>query len=117
MASIVYPGLSIASNHAAPAGIDDQAQAGIIAQLQSQLKHTTSCRMAINACSNICEDILQQHNNLIRHSSELIAAADRLQEEAFMLTQHASVTGKLLEQYDVIDKNTVAIDMLGRGDG
>jgi hypothetical protein len=61
--------------------------------------------------------VMQQPNNLIRHSSELIAAADRLQEEAFMLIQHASVTGKLLEQYDAVEKNTVAIDMLGHGDG
>jgi hypothetical protein len=45
--------------------------------------------------------VMQQHNNLIRHSSELTAAADRLQEE----------------QYDAVDKNSVAIDMLVHGDG
>jgi hypothetical protein len=53
--------------------MDDQAQARILSPIyKASLKHTTSRRLAINACSNIREGIfLQQHNNLIRHSSEL----------------------------------------------
>jgi hypothetical protein len=36
--------------------------------------------------------------------SEVSLAADRLQDEAVVLTQHTSVTGKPLEQYDAVNK-------------
>jgi hypothetical protein len=36
--------------------------------------------------------------------SEVSLAADQLQDEAVVLTQHTSVTGKPLEQYDAVNK-------------
>jgi len=61
--------------------------------LARQLKHATSLRLALRASINIAEDVSNRHADLIRHSGELSAAADRLQEEEEMLTRHAEEIG------------------------
>lgn len=72
-------------------------------QLTHLLKHTTSLRLALRASINIAEDISNRHAELIRHSSELSAAADRLQDEQAMLTHHAEEIGMPLKHYDAVD--------------
>ena len=61
--------------------------------LTNLLKHTTSLRLALRASINIAEDISNRHAELIRHSGELSAAADRLQGEQEMMFRHAEEIG------------------------
>jgi len=72
--------------------------------LTHQLKHTTSLRLALRASIDIAEDISNRHADLIRRSSELSAAADRLQEEQAMLTRHAQEIGMPPKHYDAVDR-------------
>jgi hypothetical protein len=83
--------------------------------LTLQLKHTTSLRLALRASINIAEDISNRHAALIRHSGELSAAADRLQEEETMLKRHAEEIGRPLEHYDAVDRIGIQVGVLFRG--
>jgi conserved oligomeric Golgi complex subunit 3 len=83
--------------------------------LTQQLKHTTSLRLALRASINISEDISNRHADLIRHSGELSAAADRLQEEEAVLTRHAQEIGKPLEHYDAVDRIGILVGVLFKG--
>lgn len=80
-----------------------------------QWKHTTSLRLAVRACINIAEDISNRHAELIRHSGELSAAADRLQEEEQFLTRHAEEIGKPLKHYDDVDRIGLLVGVLFKG--
>jgi len=84
-------------------------------QLTSLLKHTTSLRLALRASINIAEDISNRHADLIRHSGELSAAADRLQGEQEMLTRHAEEIGMPLKHYDAVDNIGVLVGVLFKG--
>jgi hypothetical protein len=79
------------------------------------LKHTTSLRLALRASINIAEDISNRHAELIRHSGELSAAADRLQGEQAMLTHHAEEIGMPLKHYDAVDQIGVLVGVLFKG--
>jgi hypothetical protein len=79
------------------------------------LKHTTSLRLALRASINIAEDISNRHAELIRHSGELSAAADRLQNEQEMLNRHAEEIGMPLKHYDAVDNIGVLVGVLFRG--
>ena len=79
------------------------------------LKHTTSLRLALRASINIAEDISNRHAELIRHSGELSAAADRLQGEQEMLSRHAEEIGMPLKHYDAVDNIGVLVGVLFRG--
>ena len=79
------------------------------------LKHTTSLRLALRASINIAEDISNRHAELIRHSSELSAAADRLQGEQEMLSRHAEEIGMPLKHYDAVDNIGVLVGVLFKG--
>ena len=79
------------------------------------LKHTTSMRLALRASINIAEDISNRHSELLRHSGELSAAADRLQAEEAMLTQRAREIGKPLQHYDAVDRIGVLVGVLFKG--
>ena len=83
--------------------------------LNTQLKYTTSLKLALRACNNIAEDIYQQHNDLIRHSGELSAAADRLQEEEQILSKHAEEIGIPLQHYDTVDRIGISVGVLFKG--
>lgn len=83
--------------------------------LTQQLKHTTSLRLALRASINIAEDISNRHADLIRHSGELSAAADRLQEEEALLTRHAEEIGMPLKHYDAVDRIGVLVGVLFKG--
>lgn len=79
------------------------------------LKHTTSLRLALRASINIAEDISERHADLIRHSGELSAAADRLQAEQEQLEHHAEEIGMPLKHYDAVDHMGVAVGVLFKG--
>ena len=83
--------------------------------LTQRLKHTTSLRLALRASINISEDVSNRHADLIRHSGELSAAADRLQEEEAVLTRHAEEIGKPLKHYDAVDRIGVLVGVLFKG--
>lgn len=84
-------------------------------QMTQQLKHTTSLRLALRASINISEDVSERHAELIRHSGELSAAADRLQEESTLLERHAEEIGMPLKHYDAVDKIGVLVGVLFKG--
>ena len=79
---------------------DDEVQTALLEatsksdHLTNLLKHTTSLRLALRASINIAEDISNRHAELIRHSGELSAAADRLQGEQEMMFRHAEEIGR-----------------------
>jgi hypothetical protein len=79
------------------------------------LKHTTSLRLALRASINIAEDISNRHAELIRHSGELSAAADRLQGEQALLSRHAEEIGMPLKHYDAVDEIGVMVGVLFKG--
>ncbi len=79
------------------------------------LKHTTSLRLALRASINIAEDISNRHAELLRHSGELSAAADRLQAEEEILTRHAEEIGMPLRHYDAVDQIGVQVGVLFKG--
>jgi conserved oligomeric Golgi complex subunit 3 len=79
------------------------------------LKHTTSLRLALRASINIAEDISNRHAELIRHSGELSAAADRLQGEQEMLSRHAEEIGMPLKHYDAVDNVGILVGVLFKG--
>jgi hypothetical protein len=83
--------------------------------LTNLLKHTTSLRLALRASINIAEDISNRHAELIRHSGELSAAADRLQGEQSMLKRHAEEIGMPLKHYDAVDSIGVLVGVLFKG--
>jgi hypothetical protein len=87
----------------------------VVEDLTLKLKHTTSLRLALRASINIAEDISNRHAELIRHSGELSAAADRLQEEEETLTRHAEEIGVPLRHYDAVDRIGVTVGVLFRG--
>lgn len=83
--------------------------------LTNMLKHTTSLRLALRASINIAEDISNRHADLIRHSGELSAAADRLQGEQEVLSRHAEEIGMPLKHYDAVDDIGVLVGVLFKG--
>jgi len=84
-------------------------------QLTTLLKHSTSLRLALRASINICEDISNRHAELLRHSGELSASADRLQVEETQLKQHAKEIGLPLQHYDAVDRIGILVGVLFRG--
>lgn len=84
-------------------------------QVTSLLKHTTSMRLALRASINIAEDISNRHAELLRHSGELSAAADRLQAEEAQLSRHAEEIGMPLQHYDAVDRIGVLVGVLFKG--
>lgn len=83
--------------------------------LSGVLKYSTSLRLALRASINICEDISNRHAELLRHSGELSAAADRLQAEEAQLAQHAKEIGLPLKHYDAVDRIGILVGVLFRG--
>ena len=84
-------------------------------QVAILLKHTTSMRLALRASINIAEDISNRHAELLRHSGELSAAADRLQAEEAQLSRHAEEIGMPLRHYDAVDRIGILVGVLFKG--
>ncbi len=72
--------------------------------LSTLIKHTASLRLALRASINIASDVSERHSDLLRHSGELSAAAERLQHEEQVLTRRAEEIGKPLKHYDAVDR-------------
>ena len=72
--------------------------------LSTLIKHTASLRLALRASINIADDVSGRHSDLLRHSGELSAAAERLQHEEQVLTRRAEEIGKPLKHYDAVDR-------------
>lgn len=103
------------------ASADDTVKATLGKALQTSthittmVKHTSSLKLALRASINIAEDISNRHADLLRHSGELSAAADRLQAEEEMLTKHAEEIGMPLQHYDAVDRIGVQVGVLFKG--
>ena len=101
--------------------VDSSVQSTLNAAIQNSdhltrlLKHTASLRLALRASINIAEDISNRHAELIRHSGELSAAADRLLEEQAVLNRHAEEIGNPLQHYDAVDNIGVLVGVLFKG--
>jgi conserved oligomeric Golgi complex subunit 3 len=87
----------------------------VVQTLTTQLKYATSLKLAVRACINIADDISNRHADLIRHSGELSAAADRLQDEEQLLSRHAEEIGLPLQHYDAVDRIGVSVGVLFKG--
>jgi len=74
------------------------------ANLSSLIKHAASLRLALHASLNIGNDVSRRHADLLRHSGELSAAAERLQAEEQLLTRRAEEIGMPLQHYDAVDR-------------
>lgn len=72
--------------------------------LSTLIKHTASLHLALRASINIANDVSERHSDLLRHSGELSAAAERLQHEEQLLTRRAEEIGKPLKHYDAVDR-------------
>ena len=86
-------------------------------RLTTTLKHTTSLRLALRASINIGEDISKRHADLLRHSGELSAAAERLQAEEATLSRHAKEIGMPLKHYDAVDRIGPTVGVLFKDGG
>ena len=110
-----------ASSRVGNTSSDDIVQATLGQTLQTTthiatiLKHTNSFKLALRASINIAEDISNRHAELLRHSGELSAAADRLQAEEEMLTKHAEEIGMPLKHYDAVDRIGIQVGVLFKG--
>eukprot|EP00978_Attheya_sp_CCMP212_P035419 scaffold154147_cov46-Attheya_sp.AAC.1 len=81
-------------------------------QLTASLKHAASTRLALRASIHIANDVNQRHSDLLLHSSELSAAAERLQSEAESLKQHAADIGLPLQHYNAVDRIGILVGVL-----
>eukprot|EP00804_Cyclotella_cryptica_P022112 CCRYP_011582-RA/>CCRYP_011582-RA protein AED:0.15 eAED:0.15 QI:341/1/1/1/1/1/2/1032/913 len=96
---------SLSSFPADPA-ISQTLQQTILAtnNLANLIKHTASLKLALRASLNIANDVSKRHADLLRHSGELSAAAERLQHEEQILTRRAEEIGMPLQHYDAVDR-------------
>jgi hypothetical protein len=80
--------------------------------LTNLIKHASSLKLALRASINIAQDISNRHAELLRHSGELSAAADRLQQEEEVLTKHAHDVGLPLVHYNAVDRIGILVGVL-----
>ncbi|KAL7472676.1 hypothetical protein ACHAXS_013046 [Conticribra weissflogii] len=73
------------------------------AALATLLRSAAALRLALRASLNIADDLSRRHADLLRHSGELSAAAERLQHEEAVLTRRAEEIGRPLKHYDDVD--------------
>jgi len=85
--------------------------------LSTLIKHTASLRLALRASINIANDVSERHSDLLRHSGELSAAAERLQHEEQVLTRRAEEIGKPLKHYDAVDRIGPLVGVLFKESG
>ena len=78
-------------------------QSALIAndQLTHTLQQALTLRLALHNSIRTAEDISNRHAALIRHSGELSAAAERLQQERTLLQNHAAEIGRPLQHYNL----------------
>ena len=72
-------------------------------ELTNLISHSSTLRLALRASINITEDVSRRHTELLLHSGELSAAAERLQHEETLLARRAEDIGRPLRHYDAVD--------------
>ena len=85
--------------------------------LSTLIKHTAKLRLALHASLNIANDVSARHADLLRHSGELSAAAERLQHEEQVLTKRATEIGLPLQHYDAVDSIGILVGILFKDGG
>ena len=85
--------------------------------LTTLIKHTAKLRLALHASINIANDVSARHADLLRHSGELSAAAERLQHEEQILTNRAEEIGRPLQHYDAVDQIGILVGVLFKEGG
>ena len=85
--------------------------------LSTLIKHTAKLRLALHASLNIANDVSARHADLLRHSGELSAAAERLQHEEQVLTKRATEIGEPLQHYDAVDSIGILVGILFKDGG
>ena len=85
--------------------------------LTTSIRNAASLRLALQASLNIAEDVSRRHAELLKHSGELSAAAERLQAEEAVLTARAEEIGRPLEHYDAVDRSGVLVGVLFKDGG
>lgn len=86
-------------------------------KLTSLIQHTSSLRIALHTSLTIANDVAQRHSDLLKHSGELSAAAERLQHEEQILTRRATEVGLPLKHYDAVDRLGVLVGVLFKDGG
>jgi hypothetical protein len=86
-------------------------------KLNSLIQHTSSLRIALHTSLTIANDVTQRHSDLLKHSGELSAAAERLQHEEQILTRRATEVGLPLKHYDAVDRLGVLVGVLFKDGG
>ena len=96
----------------------------ILKYAQSTSSHLSKCleqsapvRTNLQKSIQICQTLMDRHTQLLQHSGELSAAAERLQIEEQMLSQKAKEIGAPLEHYDAMDKMGVLVGVLFKDEG
>ena len=85
--------------------------------LTTSIRNAASLRLALRASLNIADDVSRRHAELLKHSGELSAAAERLQAEEAVLTARAEEIGRPLEHYDAVDRSGVLVGVLFKDGG
>ena len=86
-------------------------------KLTSLIQHTAVLRIALQNSINIANDVNQRHSDLLKHSGELSAAAERLQHEEQILTRRANEVGMPLKHYDAVDRLGILVGVLFKEGG
>jgi len=72
-------------------------------ELTNLIRRSSTLRLALRASINITDDVSRRHTELLLHSGELSAAAERLQHEETLLARRAEDIGRPLRHYDAVD--------------
>ena len=94
----------------------DFAQA-ICDHLTKCIEHTIPVRSDLETCIEVCQDLLERHTELLQHSGELSAAAERLQSEEIILSKKAKEISAPLKHYDAMDKMGILVGVLFKDQG
>jgi len=87
------------------------------AHLARCIENATPVGQNLSRSIEICHNLMNRHTELLQHSGELSAAADRLQMEEQILSKKAKEIGSPLEHYDAMDKMGVLMGVLFKDQG
>jgi len=76
------------------------------------LTQTSKLKSALQQSTTLTTQITNRHSSLLKHSSELSFAAERLQNEYDTLLNHAKEIGLPLEHYDAVDMLSTTVGIL-----
>lgn len=76
------------------------------------IETSSNLHNALIKTTNLAKEIQERHDSLLKHSSELSKAAERLQSESDQLSEHAKEIGLPLKHYDAVDHLGVQVGVL-----